>query len=347
MKKLVTFFISFFLVITFCYMIKTSEVNAANKAEVKEIKFETNVVYLYLKENYEYISADDENLILKMTQEQIEKVDEVSDIGLVTDGANETEKLADLKELSTFPNLKIYGTSFSSHANKDISDLKYFDNLNELTLEGLKFNTDISCVTKFADLKKLTLIGYTEEDCSELNYGLLDISPLKKLKNLESLNLSVGTLTPNYLEEISEIISNNKNLKELKIKLYSVDKKVILPDIFKTQKNLEFLGEEDEKKVKFDEEGNIILTKNVEWFSSEYCKMKYRNTGIDDCELSIYWISQAEFDSLFEEDSTNNENEYDNKNKNNATSKVYKIVIPIASIVILVGVVGLVIAKRR
>ena len=189
MKKIVMLVISFLLVVAYCSTIKTSRINATNKDEVKEIKFETNIVYLYLKENYEYILADDENLTLKMTQEQIEKVDKVLGMELTDSDENDIEKLADLKVLSTFPNLRIYGTSFCSIFDKNINDLKYFDDLSDLTLERLKFNTDISCITKFTNLKNLRLIGYTEEDSCELGYGLLDISPLKGLKNLERCHI--------------------------------------------------------------------------------------------------------------------------------------------------------------
>lgn len=344
MKKIVMLVISFLLVVAYCSTIKTSRINATNKDEVKEIKFETNIVYLYLKENYEYILADDENLTLKMTQEQIEKVDKVLGMELTDSDENDIEKLADLKVLSTFPNLRIYGTSFCSIFDKNINDLKYFNDLSDLTLERLKFNTDISCITKFTNLKNLRLIGYTEEDSCELGYGLLDISPLKELKNLERLDLSIGTLNSDYLENIKEIISNNKKLEKLKIRLYSVDKKVKLPDIFKNQNDMEFFNE-DQKKVEFDEDGNIILKKNVDKFSKEYCTIKYSNTGIDDCELSIYWISQEEFDSLFEEYDIGSENKYYDTNKDNNISKIYKIVIPVASIVMLAGI-GLIIVKK-
>lgn len=119
-----------------------------------------------------------------MTQEQIGKVDKVLGMELIDSHENEIEKLADLRVLSAFSNLKTYGTSFYSIYNKDINDLKYFNDLSDLTLERLKFNTDISCITKFTNLKKLRLIGYTKEDSCELGYGLLDISPLKELKNL-------------------------------------------------------------------------------------------------------------------------------------------------------------------
>lgn len=151
-------------------------------------------------------------------------------------------------------------------------------------------------------------------------------------------------MNSDYLENIKEIISNNKKLEKLKIRLYSVDKKVKLPDIFKNQNDMEFFNE-DQKKVKFDEDGNIILKKNVDKFSKEYCTIKYRNTGIDDCELSIYWISQEEFDSLFEEYDIGSENKYYDTNKDNNISKIYKIVIPVASIVVLAGI-GLIIVKK-
>ena len=126
MKKIVMLVISFLLVVAYCSTIKTSRINATNKDEVKEIKFETNIVYLYLKENYEYILADDENLTLKMTQEQIEKVDKVLGMELTDSDENDIEKLADLKVLSTFPNLRIYGTSFCSIFDKNINVLENF-----------------------------------------------------------------------------------------------------------------------------------------------------------------------------------------------------------------------------
>ena len=107
---------------------------------------------------------------------------------------------------------------------------------------------------------------------------------------------------------------------------------------------MEFFNE-DQKKVKFDEDGNIILKENVDKFSKEYCTIKYSNTGIDDCELSIYWISQEEFDSLFEEYDIGSENKYYDTNKVNNISKIYKIVIPVASIVMLAGI-GLIIVKK-
>lgn len=106
---------------------------------------------------------------------------------------------------------------YSNLGNTDLSDLKYFKNLDNLDLSQAGFKADFKGVAGLDKLRILNIFANDIEDISsiaylntveELNLGLnkiKDLSPLKNFKNLKILNLSSnsGITDISALEDLS------------------------------------------------------------------------------------------------------------------------------------------------